>query len=53
MAVFLMNTRNRPEKALPLFLESLQIYQKVFGADHLEQAFAHENIAICILNMVT
>ena len=52
MAVFLMNTRNRPEKALPLFLESLQIYQRVFGSDHNELAFAHENIAICILNML-
>jgi len=52
LAVFLMNTKNKPERALPLFLESLAIYQKSYSPTNVELAFAHENIAICMLNML-
>jgi len=51
LAVFYMNSRNRPEQALPMFLETMGIYQRVYGNDNNEVAYAHENIAICILNM--
>jgi len=47
-----MNTGNKSVKALPIFLETLSIYQKVWGNDHLEVAFTRENIAICILNIL-